>query len=174
MCNEIAACDDDRQVKEDATVCVILAVTAVDVFLNTYFRVIASEDSAAAEIIVADLQARKSLEHKLRTWPAKVLGGQIDKSCGPGREFDELRRLRNRLVHFTSAHETVEVDDIRIKGLADTSDYDSLDVDSAVGAVETAEAVVREIFRLKGHTAKEIPHVLHSWIGREPSPSSEN
>ncbi len=55
-----------------------------------------------------------------------------------------------------------------IQGLADTTVYDSLEVADAEKALEVAEGMVAELFRLRGMPETQIPGALHQWTGKVP------
>ena len=56
---------DEGVKRENAALCVILAVTIVESFLNVFFRVVVSETgfTVNAKIILRDMEKRKSLNH---------------------------------------------------------------------------------------------------------------
>lgn len=90
-----------------AMLAVIQAVTVGEVFLNLWFRVRVENHPGHRSSLLADLQARKGLEHKLKKWPPRYLSHTLNLATGPGRAFWELKELRNSLVHFTSSFEDV-------------------------------------------------------------------
>lgn len=106
------------------------------------------------------------LDKKLKLWPKRYLGKTLDCTAGPGAAFVELKNTRNRIVHFTSTHETFRVENATIHGLADFTEYDSLNYDNARTALETAEALVAEIFRLADVPPERISDVIHAWTGK--------
>jgi hypothetical protein len=73
--------------------------------------------------ILNDLEKRRSLEFKLRHWPHIVFGTAIDAGAPEAVAFDVLKARRNRLMHFTSSHETFSIPGIVLQGLADTSAF---------------------------------------------------
>lgn len=160
----------DNHKKQDAALCVILAVTGVEVFFNVYFRVLVSEQpyEYAKRRILDDLKRRRSLDRKLKSWPRIVLGKKLNLGSGVGRDFMKLKELRNGLMHFSSSHESIEVLGLAIHGLADTTDYESLDEHAAVKALDTAENLICEVFRLRGADDTDLCHGLHSWTGKLP------
>lgn len=170
MCYQVEEHSSEGHKREDAALCVITAVTVVEVFLNVYFRILISESpyKHAEEKIQNDLQKQMSLDRKLKEWPKEVFGKKIDFGAGAGQKFMELKNIRNGLVHFSSTWETVEVPGITIHGLADTSAFESLGEHSAIQALETAEEFLAEVFRLRGIKEADIPGALHSWTGQPP------
>lgn len=162
--------DDDNKKKQECAVCVFLSVAAVETFLNVYFRVVVEEDpfTAHKNRLLADIRGPVSLARKLERWPRDILSRALSETEGPGKAFAELRRLRNKLMHFTSSHQTVQVPGAIIHGMADTSAYDSLGDADAEHALRVAEDLLAEIFRLRGIPQERIPHALHAWTGRPP------
>lgn len=154
--------------RQAAALAVVMAVTVSEVFLNLWFRVRVEEKCIAGhrESFLRDLESRVSLERKLKHWPTRYLSAPLNLSSGAGHEFSLLKTIRNSIIHFTSSHESVEVNSISIHGLADTSDYDALSSKQATWALHTAENLVAEVFRLAGVAEEDIPHALHVWIGK--------
>ena len=170
MCYRVEECSSDGYKKEDAALCVITAVTVVEVFLNVYFRILISEKpyKHAEERIQNDLKRQAPLDRKLKEWPEVVFGNKIDYGSGAGQRFMELKNLRNGLVHFSNTWETIDVPGATIHGLADTSAFDSLGEHSAIQSLKTAEEFLAELFRLRGIKKADIPGALHSWTGLAP------
>lgn len=151
-----------------AAMCTIMAVNAVEVFLNLWFRVLVTERSNAElqEMFSKELENKVTLEQKLSQWPKKYLFSEMDLSTGVGRAFASLKFRRNKIIHFSSSHETIRAPQIIIHCLADTTDYDALCAASADEALNVAEALVTEIFRLAGFNAIEQNNALAVWIGK--------
>lgn len=170
MCYQVEKHSTESHKREDSLLCIITAVTVVEVFLNVYFRILISESAYkhAENKVQEDLQKRVSLDRKLKEWPKEVFGKKIDFGTGAGQRFMELKNLRNDLVHFSSTWEIVEVPGITIRGLADTSVFELLGEHSAIQALETAEEFLIEIFRMRGIKEADIPSALHSWTGQPP------
>jgi len=168
---EAHAAQNQSALRQDAAICVILAVQCVEVFFNVYFRVLISEPAYAhaAKTISADL-ARKQfgLDRKIKEWPSNVFGKKLALDKGAGQRFIALKNLRHSLMHFTSSHESLSIPGVAIHGLADTSTYESLSANSTIEALHTAEAFLCEVFTLRGITPENLPHALHSWTGRPP------
>jgi hypothetical protein len=164
--------DHDKEIiQQDAALGVILAVTGVEIFLNVYFRVLIDEEpyKHAAPCILGDLEKQVSLEKKIKKWPSTVFGKQLNLGAGVGQLFTNIKTLRNRLVHFSSSHEKIELPGFKMQGMADISVYASLNAHSANSALEVAEQFICEIFRLRGISEQECPHALHAWIGKVPN-----
>jgi len=170
MCYQVEEHNSDGHKKEDAALCIITAVTVVEVFLNVYFRILISENpyKHAEDRIKNDLKRQTSLDRKLKEWPEEVFGKKIDYGSGAGQKLMKLKNLRNALVHFSSTWETIEIQGITIHGLADISAFESLGQHSAIQALETAEEFLAEVFRLRGIKEADILGELHSWTGQPP------
>lgn len=110
---DTAATEDE--VRENVAVCVILAVSIVETFLNVLFRVVVSESGFTQHepLILKDIENRKSLDYKLRSWPKIVFGKGVDFEEPTAQAFLVLKERRNRLMHFTSSRQTVAVPGIR-------------------------------------------------------------
>lgn len=161
-----------REQRQEAALTVILAVTVVEIFLNAYFRVVVSEKPFRnhEEKLLQDLTKRISLEKKCREWPLRIFGASPDSEISSIRAFAELRELRNKLIHFSSSHETVHLpENITIHGLADSSAYNSLTPQAACASVDTVRGYAYEIFRLHGIPQEKWPHSFHAWFGDVPS-----
>ena len=157
--------------RQDAAICIILAVQCVEVFFNVYFRVLISEPAYAhaADKISADLARRQfGLDGKIKEWPSHVFRKNLALDKGVGLQFVALKNLRHSLMHFKSSHETHSGPRVSIHGLADTAAYDSLSAKSAIEALQTTEAFLCEVFTLQGISLEHLPHALHAWTGRPP------
>jgi hypothetical protein len=156
--------------RQAAALAVVMAVTVVEVFLNLWFRVHVEERKVPSdrEALLKDISARISLDHKLKQWPKRYLSDVLNLTAGVGDEFMKLKGLRNSIVHFTSSHESIDLGSVTIHGLADTTEYDALSAEKASWALQTAEDLVAELFRLAGISSEKIPHALHSWVGKVP------
>jgi hypothetical protein len=171
LCYRVVTNENKTEVPQDAALCVILAVTGVEIFLNAYFTIMINEKpyEHAKQSILNDFAKRVSLDKKIKEWPKKVLGKRIKLNSGAGLEFTKLKELRNKLVHFTGSYETLKLPGATIIGASDTTIYDSLNANSARKALETAEHFICEIFRLRGIKEIDICHALHLWTGKVPT-----
>jgi hypothetical protein len=163
--------DGDEQ-RENIALCIFLAVTVVEPFMNLFFRILIeeSEHQAHRARILDDLNRRISLDKKIRSWPELLFGRQWDLSSGTGKAFADLKEKRNALMHFTSTHESIsEIPGILIHGLADTEVFDSLQSCDADVALKVAEDSICDILQLSGQTEKEQLGGLHLWTGKVPS-----
>jgi hypothetical protein len=170
LCYRVESHENNSHKTQDAALCVILAVTGVEVFMNVYFRILITEEpyKHAKQRILNDLDKQAPLDRKLKEWPKLVFGEKIKFGSGIGQKFSKLKNTRNKLVHFSSTHEPIEVPGVTINGMADTTVYNSLGKHAANEALEVAEGFIGEIFRLRGIHENEICHALHSWTGKVP------
>jgi hypothetical protein len=147
-----------------------MGVTVVETFLNVFFRVTVSEEGRRhhEKGFLDDLANQCTLDHKIKKWPRKILGQEIDLKTGIGRDFMCLKSKRNALMHFTSSHETLNLGGLTIKGLANTSTFDELVPDNAVFALNTAEGIIALILRMNGATDQQLPWGIQLWTGKVP------
>ena len=109
---EAHASQDESALRQDAAICVILAVQCVEVFFNVYFQVLLSESTYAhaAKKISADLAKKQfGLDGKIKDWPCHVFGKKLALDKGAGQKFVALKNLRHSLMHFKSSHETFSI-----------------------------------------------------------------
>jgi hypothetical protein len=118
--------------------------------------------------VLADLTCRRSLDHKIKEWPKRVLGQPIDLGTGAGKAFMELKGLRNSLMHFTSTHSTLDLFGQAVEGLSDTSALDELTDADAERALVTAEDFVGAVLLARSGSPQAIPRGLHLWTGKVP------
>jgi len=171
LVNRLDPATDVTALKQDVAVCIMLAVTVVEAFLNIFFRVVVSEPGFTQhkKRVLEDLEKRKSLDYKLKNWPRQVFGRELDFAAPVPSSFLALKDTRNDLMHFTSNHKTLVLQPgVNIEGLADTSAFDTLTVDNAADALDLAEGMVGELFRLRGTPDNQLPHALHLWTGKVP------
>lgn len=159
--------DDPTLVRQDAATVIFLCVTLVESFLNCFFRVLISEGKLgdSGSLVARDLIKRKSLARKITEW--LPLLPQVGSEHGDyiWSEFEVLRELRNKLMHFQSSHETLELPGLRIEGLSDTSTYDQLDAKRAAWALGVAESVMHEVFVRAGQSETQRRASMHLWTG---------
>lgn len=163
---------DLTEQKDEVVLSLVMAVAAVEVFVNLFFRVLVTEPSFQQhkQLVLDDLDASrpegpKGVDYKLRHWPPKVLGKSLAWQKGVAKSFDDLRERRNALMHFTSSNQSIALPGMKIQGLADTTVYDSLEISDAAKALEIAEGMVKELFRLRRIPKVQIPFALHQWTG---------
>lgn len=153
--------------RQQAALAVIMSVTVVEVFLNIWFRIRVEESGSARDrsSLMDDLSKRKSLDFKLKTWPRRYLSKPIDPQSESWAAFSKVKELRNKIVHFTSSHHSVDIGQLKIHGMVDTTAYDALQGAHAIEAVWAADDLISEIFRLAGCSDVEIRSLMHLWTG---------
>ena len=166
----VAGTTDEGAVRQDTATSIMLAVTVVEAFFNVFFRVLVSQSNYVQNEarLLKDIERRKGLEYKLKHWFPEIIGRPLDFNAPAPKAFVELKDLRNKLMHFTSSHQTANVTGLQIQGLADVSVFHSLTAKDAFDALTTAEGMVCEVFRLIGYSEQEIPYHLQSWTGKVP------
>lgn len=162
--------DPDLQ-REAAALAVFMAVSAIEAFLNIWFRTFSEAGRAAAyrETIMADLRKRRGLTYKFQTWPEMCFDKGFDLDRPPAKTFLALVEQRNALMHFTTNYDSIEVPGIRAQGLVDITAYESLGAPDAANAIRVAEEIVGEFFRLQKAGAVDVLKQLHYWTCRVPS-----
>lgn len=162
--------DPDLQ-RETAALAVFMAVSAIEAFLNIWFRTFSETGPVAAhrEAIMADLRRRCRLTYKFKTWPKMCFEKGFDLDRPPVKAFLALVNQRNTLMHFTTNYDSIEVPGIAVQGLVDITAYESLGPLDAVNAVRVAEEIVGEFFRLQKAGAVEVLKQIHYWTCRVPS-----
>ncbi len=174
----VSKLEDETERQDEIVLTILMSVTAVEAFLNVYFRVLVEQprfahfrDMVLEDLSPADGGQPRGLAYKLRHWAPKVLGQSFAWQSGTAHGFEQLRLLRNKLMHFTSSYESIKIPGARIEGLARTDCYDQLTAQDARRAVLLAEGMLEETFRLAGVEEASVPWELHSWTGKPPAPS---
>ncbi len=93
-----SAATDQTHQKDEIVLSLFLAVTAVEVFVNIYFRIVVTVQNFQQheQLVIDDLDVSqpsgpKGIDYKLRHWPPKILGKSIAWQTGVAKEFDETR-----------------------------------------------------------------------------------
>jgi hypothetical protein len=170
LVHSVQESDDDSIRRQNIAICIFMGVTVVETFLNVFFRVAVCEEGRRhrEKEFLDDLDHRRSLDYKIKNWPSKILGQEIDLRSGIGGDFSNLKDKRNSLMHFTSTHDTLNIGGLVIKGVADTSAFDNLVPDDAVFALKAAEGIIALILRMNGATDKQLPWAIQQWTGKVP------
>ena len=160
--------DDDSIQRQDIALCIFMGVTVVETFLNIFFRVIVSEEGRRhhEKLFLEDMVRRRSLDYKIKKWPSRILGQEIDLESGIGKDFSILKDKRNSLMHFTSTHDTLSHGGLTIKGVADTTTFNKLVRDDSGFALKTAEGIIALILKMNGATDKDLPRGIQLWTGK--------
>jgi len=159
--------DDPSLARQDAATVVFLCVTLVEAFLNCFFRVLVSERKLgdSGSLVTQDLNKRKPLARKITKWLPLLPHAGSEHGDHVWSEFEALRQLRNKLMHFQSSHETIAIPGLHIEGLADTSAYDQLNAAHAAWALGVAEEVMLEVFIRAGQSESQRRASMHLWTG---------
>jgi hypothetical protein len=162
----LGAIEDEDERLQDIAICVFLAVTMVEAFLNAYFRRLTLEPDFAhhTERLLADLQRRVTLDRKLRAWPRLFFPGEFDPNSSEVLAFVELKDRRNALMHF---HSEPGVLRIGAQGvwMIDTKLYDGLAIEDAVNAANIGYAYIRSLIGLWQKNPHELNQQLSMWTG---------
>jgi hypothetical protein len=156
---------DEVQERRQTALAILFAIAVVETFLNIYFRLqVAKEPFQIHEgTILDDLDKRRSLEYKLSHWPNLLFRKTFDQSAGVGLQFKELKDLRNKLMHFTTSHETLRIGDAELHGVSDISIYHNLTLQDSYHAWQTAHSTIAEILRLSGKTDDQVTREMIHW-----------
>jgi hypothetical protein len=171
LARELLGIADETRQKQQIALIMLMGVAVVEIFVNLFFRVLVSESDFQQHLsqIERDIKSRKSLDKKLKEWPLLCFGKNIDWSSGAGKDFMKLKERRNRLMHFTSSHSTIDLGGLRLVGAVDTSAFDDLSVSDAESTLNASEALIAEFFRLRGVTESDLPKFLQLWTGKVSS-----
>lgn len=115
--------------RENALLVIIMSITIIEVFLNIYFYLLASEKKYFKHFEQISKEIKNtsfSLDKKIRLWPKLLFNKGIDLGRGAGQKFQDLKKLRNELIHFHSDHYESEFDNIKITKLLDISAFEKL------------------------------------------------
>jgi hypothetical protein len=170
LVSQLDADQDEALLKQNVALSIFLSVTVVEAFVNIFFRIVVSENNFIRhkQRVMNDLYHHKSLDYKLKHWPKAILGKGLNFNEPVPKAFLDLKNRRNVLMHFTSTHESLKLLGIEVHGLADTATFDTLQVSDAAEALDLAEGMLCELFRLKGATEQHLKHALHAWTGKVP------
>jgi uncharacterized HAD superfamily protein len=157
--------------RQQVTLCIFQSVTAVETFLNIYFRVVVSEKEFKHHegYFLKTIIDRRSLDYKLKQWPKTILGRELILDAGIGKSFVKLKNLRNSLMHFVSTHETVRFLNMEIQGEVNIDHFQNLSIEDAHNALEVAEDFLCEIFRLRGIKESQFHYMLRLWSAKAPA-----
>lgn len=151
---------------------IILVVGAVEAYLNIVGRLWVEQVPRFqhADRIRDDLERRVPFGKKLRTWPELLFGRPLALEAGTPKEFSELVELRNYLMHFTSTYDTLQVDNVTLRGLTDMTRFYRLDAAAGRNAIDIAEATIFELIRLQGLSEEHVILAGTMWTGRPAFP----
>ena len=161
--------DADLQ-RENAALSIILAVSAIEAFLNIWFRTFSKEPQYAAHRarILCDLRRQRGVREKLKEWPALFFPQGYDFSCGTPQRMLALIDRRNELLHFSTNEDALELPGIVIKDLVDVSAYSSLTLGDGREALTVCEDIIRGFFELQQLPPEQVAAGVHLWTGVPP------
>ena len=81
------------------------------------------------------------------------------------RKFQNLKKLRNDLLHFHSNHNEFEVENFKLNKLLDITSYEKLSEYDVEGCITIVLDFASEIFRLVGIDENKIGNFIHIWFG---------
>ena len=171
LAHEASTTPDPDLQRETVALAVFMAVSAIEAFLNIWFRTFSEVGPLAdhRETILADLRKRCGLRYKFKTWPKLCFDKGFDLNRPPAKTFLDLIDQRNALMHFTTNYDSIEVPGITVQGLVDITAYQSLGAPDAANALHVAEEIVGEFFRLQKVGAVDVLKQVHYWTCRVPS-----
>ena len=151
-----------------SAVTILMSVAAVEAYINIFGRMWVEQipGFVHAKKILDDLKNRKFITYKIRTWPKFFFGKNLDLAHGGGRDFLELIEKRNYLLHFTSDYHTLQFENVTIKGLVDSTVFDSLTAADAVDAICKAEGFIEAWIRLQRLEEYNVVNATASWTGK--------
>jgi hypothetical protein len=164
---EAAGSSSDGDKRSKTAVVVLMVVAAVEAYINIFGRMWTEQvhDFSHAEKICDDLKYKKFITHKIKTWPKLFFSKDLDLLQGIGKDFLELIEKRNRLMHFTSDYHTYQFENITIKGLIDSTVFDSLAPKDAEEAIYIAEGFIEAWIRLQGLEENHVKSATATWTG---------
>jgi hypothetical protein len=161
---------DEALQRENAALSIILAVSAIEAFLNIWFRTFSQEPQYAVHRarILSDLKRQRGVRDKLKEWPPLFFPQGYDFSCGAPQRMLALIDRRNKLLHFSTNEDSIELPDIVIEGLVDVSAYSSLTLEDASEALTVCEDIIRGFFELQQLPPEQVAAGIHLWTGVPP------
>ena len=170
LAEEAAVAESDELGREKSAAAIAMAVACVETYWNVLAKLwlVQNAQFVHREQVEADLKQRKNLGRKLEEWPVLFFGCKADLGSGAGQRFKACLDRRNRLMHFNSETHDFEHENVVIKGLLDTSVYESLKPADGIASIQSAEDFIEYLLRLQAIPAKQVRHAMHYWVGRVP------
>ena len=147
-----------------------MAVAVVETFLNIFFRLKVKEPSYAVHesYVLQCFATRKTLEFKLKNWPKKILGANINDT-DVGKRFSKLKTKRNELMHFIIPDDPVKVKGVTLRNFSEITFYNDLSESDADDAVKTVEDFIQKILESSGLSNPRLTGRMLFWTGRPPA-----
>jgi hypothetical protein len=157
---------DEKELRQNICLCILLAVTTVETFLNIFFQILVNEPiyGKYKTYILGSILERRSIDYKIKHWPKKLFNQSIDFASGAGKQFLELKELRNQLMHFSS-NETVTIKGVDLHNVSNISFYESLEIADAEKASNMVMGIIEEILKLSGLSGSELQLRMLHWTG---------
>ncbi|MBP1152362.1 hypothetical protein [Methylocaldum sp. RMAD-M] len=167
IAHEAETSSSDSVKRSKSAVVFLMAVAAVEAYINIFGRMWVEQDTdfSHATQIRDDIKNKKFITYKIKTWPQLFFGKGLDLSQGAGQEFLALVEKRNRLMHFTSDYHTYQCENVTIKGLVDSTVFDSLTPKDAEKAIYVAESFIEAWIRLQGLKEQHVKAATAHWTG---------
>lgn len=167
IANDLNSNSDKTIARQNVLLCILLSVVVVETFLNQFFQdlVLKAPYRGHKVFISNGLKSRLSIDRKIKRWPEKVLGNKLNIETGIGKQFIELKDLRNRLMHFSMLG-NVNIDGKEFDAFSDISFYESLKISDALNASNVAEETIYEILMLSGFTGDTLKSQFLKWTGK--------
>jgi hypothetical protein len=170
LASEAEAAESVDEMHRRAVAAIVMAVACVESYLNAQARLLlhGNDTFPHRQKIESDLRSKRPLGRKLEEWPPLLYGKSIDFGQGHGQRFKALLQHRNKLMHFISDVETIDLGPGQIQGLFDTTAVDDITGMDAWTAVMAAEEFVGHLLDIAGTPSEQIPNAKHHWLGTPP------
>ena len=156
---------DQKAYHQDIAICILLAVTAVESFLNLFFQVLVTrpEYSTHDSFIQNSLKRRWPLEFKINHWPKRFFNKHIDMTTGIGKRFRDLKDLRNKLMHFGDVCKELDIAGSKLHNFTDITFYETFEDKDAWRALHTSLLFIVEVLKLASKDEKQLAGLTVQW-----------
>lgn len=158
---------DKDELRQDISLCILLSVMVVETFMNLFFqdKVSKAPYDRHKGYIFTSIRRRDSIDYKIKNWPKRLFKTGLDFSSGIGKKFNDVKNVRNHLMHFSSI-ESLNIDGHEIHGLSNIGLYESLQISDAINAVEVVEETIIEILKLSDLSGSFLIAQTQRWTGK--------
>lgn len=159
---------NDNEKREKALLVIILSVSIVETFFNIYFYLLVSEEKYSQHFDQISKEIGDtlySLDKKIKNWPMLLFNKRIDLGLGVAQKFQNLKKLRNKLLHFHSNHNELDVENFKLTKLLDITIYEKLSEYDVEGCNTIVLDFASEVFRIVGIEENKIGNLIHLWFG---------